>query len=60
MLGFDVQTFGFRQWEAKGKPNVTQKNSMEAKKPKVYGGYLILVRKRDHLVQKPTIEAKIL
>ena len=30
-----------------GKPNVTQKNSMEAKKPKVYGGYLILVRKRD-------------
>ena len=50
MLGFDVQTFGFRLWEAKGKPNVTQKNSTEAKKRKVYGGYLILVRKRDHLV----------
>ena len=25
------------QGEAKGKPNVTQKNSMEANKPKVYG-----------------------
>ena len=38
------------QREAKGKPNVTQKNSMEAKKPKVYGSYLIFVPKRDHLV----------
>ena len=40
----------FQQSEAKGKPNVTQKNSMEAKKPKVYGSYLIFVPKRDHLV----------
>ena len=38
------------QGEAKRKPNVTQKNSMEAKKPKVYGRCLILVRKQDHLV----------
>ena len=49
-LGFDVQTFGFRQLEAKWKPNVTQKNSMEAKKPKVYGGYLIFIPKRDQLL----------
>ena len=48
------------QREAKGKPNVTQKNLMEAKKPKVYVCYLIFVPKRDHLVLKPTIEANIL
>ena len=59
-LGFDVQTFGFRQWEAEGNPNVKQKNSMEAKKPKVYGCYLIFVPKRDRLMQKPTIEVNIL
>ena len=37
------------QREAKAKPNVTQKNSMEAKKPKVYGCYLIFVPKRENL-----------
>ena len=34
MLGFDVQTFGFRQWEAKGKPKCYTKEfngSQEAK-----------------------------